>query len=162
RARVPDRCAGSRLAGERLAGPGPPAGGDALGPDGRRGGAGGGRRRPRGARARGAGRPRRGGGAGTGGPGRAGGRGGATGGGGGGPWYRRLAGSRADMPRALLNLALELFRPFAVIGEPSGGGVAVTVRAASLRPASPSGQVVAAGSILRPIRFVTFPDGSRR
>jgi hypothetical protein len=79
-----------------------------------------------------------------------------------GPTYRRPAPLTADLPRSLLMLSESVFRPSAVIGEPAGGGVALTVRAASLRPATPFGQVVKVGTVFRPIRIVTLPDDGRR
>jgi hypothetical protein len=79
-----------------------------------------------------------------------------------GPTHRRLGRFAADLPRALLALALDLFRPLAAIGEPSGGGVTLTVRGASLRAASPLGHFVKAGTVFRPIRKVALPDGVER
>jgi hypothetical protein len=79
-----------------------------------------------------------------------------------GPTYRHLARYAADLPRALLDLAHDLFRPSATIGQASGGGVALTVRGAALPTASPFGQVVAPGTFFRPIRFITLSDGKRR
>jgi hypothetical protein len=79
-----------------------------------------------------------------------------------GPVCRRAATIRADLPRALLGLAQELFRPLAVIGEQSGGGVALLVRAGSLRAASPEGLIVKPGSVFRPIRKAVLPDGTER
>ena len=79
-----------------------------------------------------------------------------------GPTYRRPARFAADLPRALLELARNLFRPSAAIDEPSGGGVVLTVRAASLRAASPAGHFVKAGTFFRPIRKVALPDGGER
>ena len=79
-----------------------------------------------------------------------------------GPTCRHLAKITPDLPRALLELARELFRPSAVVGEQSGGGVALTVRGASLRASGPIGQVVEAGTVFRPIRIVTLPGGEKR
>jgi hypothetical protein len=79
-----------------------------------------------------------------------------------GPTYRRPARIAADLPRALLNLSQDLFRPSATIGEESGGGVALTIRGGSLKASSPFGQIIKAGTVFRPIRIVTFPDGERQ
>jgi hypothetical protein len=79
-----------------------------------------------------------------------------------GPVYRRPSRFAADLPRALLLLAKDIFRPSATIGESSGGGVTLVVRGASLRGAGALGQVAVAGSVFRPIRMVTMPDGSQR
>jgi hypothetical protein len=79
-----------------------------------------------------------------------------------GPTCRQSAPIRADLPRALLDLTRALFRPLATIGEPSGGGVALVLRAGALRAASPAGQFVKAGTVFRPIRKVGLPDGTER
>jgi hypothetical protein len=76
-----------------------------------------------------------------------------------GPVHERLAPFVHDVPRSLLELALELFAPSAVVGEESGGGVSLTVQGAALEAASPTGRVVAVGSVFVPIRFITQPDG---
>jgi hypothetical protein len=75
-----------------------------------------------------------------------------------GPVHGRRVLAPADLPRGLLNLSQDLFRPTAAIGATSGGGVAVTVRGASLPPASPFGRVVAVGSVFRPIRIVSLSE----
>ncbi len=59
-----------------------------------------------------------------------------------------------DLPRELLRFALELFSPYAVIGERFGKDVALTVRGASLTPASPIGRVVQVGATFQPLRIV--------
>jgi hypothetical protein len=79
-----------------------------------------------------------------------------------GPVCRQSAPIRADLPRGLLDLARALFRPSAAIGEPSGGGVALVLRAGALRVASSAGQFVKAGTVFRPIRKVTLPDGTEQ
>jgi hypothetical protein len=79
-----------------------------------------------------------------------------------GPTCRQGAPIRPDLPRALLDLARMLFRPSAAIGEQSGGGVALVMRAGALRAASPAGQFVKAGTVFRPIRKVALPDGTER
>jgi hypothetical protein len=68
-----------------------------------------------------------------------------------------------DLPRALLDLTWALFRPLAAIGEAAGGGVGITVRGASLAAAAAGTfPVVQAGSVFRPIRRVSLPDGGER
>jgi len=79
-----------------------------------------------------------------------------------GPTYRLPAPYAADLPRGLLELAHDLFRPSAAIGEASAGGVTLTVRGGALPAASPFGQVVVPGIMFRPIRLVSLPDGKRR
>jgi hypothetical protein len=79
-----------------------------------------------------------------------------------GPTHHRPARVAADLPRTLLDLALDLFRPTAVIDEPSGGGVSVTLRAGAIRAASPVGQFVKVGTVFRPIRKLSLPDGGDR
>lgn len=79
-----------------------------------------------------------------------------------GPLRRRLTPIGSDLPRALIQLALDLFAPSAEIGEPSGGGVLVTVRGASLEAASPIGQVAVPGQVFVPLRAVAMPEGKTR
>lgn len=75
---------------------------------------------------------------------------------------RRRAPIDSDLPRALLQVALEIFSPTAEIGEPSGGGVTVTIRGASIEAASPIGKVASPGIVFEPLRIVTSPDGKVR
>jgi hypothetical protein len=65
-----------------------------------------------------------------------------------------------DAPRALLNLALDLFAPTAEIGKSSLGGVLIRVQGASLPAANPVGRVVRPGSVFHPVRVFYRPDGS--
>jgi hypothetical protein len=67
-----------------------------------------------------------------------------------------------DLPRGLLNFALALFCPIASVEDQSGGGVRLSVRGASIEPASPVGRVVGPGSVFEPVRLVSQPDGSTR
>ncbi len=67
-----------------------------------------------------------------------------------------------DLPRTLLEFAKEVFLPRPSVGEQSGGGVALTIRGASLEPASPIGRVVAVGTIFQPLRIVTPTKGPAR
>jgi hypothetical protein len=73
--------------------------------------------------------------------------------------HRESAPFVLDLPRQLLNFALDLFSPVAEIGETSGGGIRLTVRAAALEAASPLGRVVALGSVFEPLRVVPRPKG---
>ena len=79
-----------------------------------------------------------------------------------GPFHCRAAPVIPDLPRTLLEFANELFAPLALVVEQSGGGVAITVRGASLEPASPFGRVVAVGSVFNPLRVVTPSKGTPR
>src|SRR5262249_52959508 len=81
-----------------------------------------------------------------------------------GPVCRRRSMVVADLPRGLLELTWALFRPLAVIGEAAGGGVNINVRGASLAAAAAADAfpVVRAGSVFRPIRRVSLPDGGER
>ncbi len=66
-----------------------------------------------------------------------------------------------DAPRELLRFALDLFSPYAEIGERFGKDVALTVRGASLPSASPVGQIVVDGSIFQPLRVVPRKGGKK-
>ncbi len=76
-----------------------------------------------------------------------------------GPVRRRAATVASDLPRGLLLFAIDLFSPTAQVGEQSGGGVALTVRGASLEAGSPIGRVVAPGAVFEPFRIVAPPGG---
>lgn len=65
----------------------------------------------------------------------------------------------ADLPRSLLNLALDLFAPLAEVGESIGGDVSVTIQGASLEPASPIGRVAVPGTVFEPLRITVLKDG---
>ncbi|MDR3634001.1 MAG: hypothetical protein P4L84_09360 [Isosphaeraceae bacterium] len=71
-----------------------------------------------------------------------------------GPIHRRVARYRPDLPREFFEFALDVFEPSAIIGESFAKQVSLTVRGASLEAASPVGQVVARGSVFRPLRLV--------
>jgi hypothetical protein len=79
-----------------------------------------------------------------------------------GPTRRRSVPIRADLPRGLLEMAQELFRPSGAIGEASGGGVALSIRGAALRGVSAAEPFIKVGTVFRPIRKVILPDGSER
>lgn len=65
----------------------------------------------------------------------------------------------ADVPRALVGFSIELFNPVAVISGQEGGRALLTVRGASLSPASPIGAVAAPGTVFIPLRLTTTRDG---
>jgi len=65
----------------------------------------------------------------------------------------------AELPRALLGFSIELFNPVAVISGEEGGKALLTVRGASLTPASPIGAVAAPGTVFIPLRLTTSRDG---
>jgi hypothetical protein len=79
-----------------------------------------------------------------------------------GPLQRRAVPVIMDLPRSLLEFAKEVFSPSANIGDQSGGGVSITVRGASLEPASGFGTVVEVGTIFQPLRMVTPAQGPAR
>ena len=79
-----------------------------------------------------------------------------------GPTHRRPAPFIPDLPRAIFGLAVEIFAPVAEVGEPSGGGVSITVRGASVPPASPAGRFATAGTVFQPLRLNPQPDGTTR
>jgi hypothetical protein len=71
-----------------------------------------------------------------------------------GALQRREAPVVRDAPRVMLMFSLDLFAPYARIGEHFGKDVALTVRGASLEPASPLGQIAAPGTVFQPFRAV--------
>jgi len=76
-----------------------------------------------------------------------------------GPLHRRPVPVSGDLPRQFLRFALDLFSPFAEIGERFGKGAALAVRGAALTPASESGRVVRVGSVFQPFRVVPAKAG---
>lgn len=78
-----------------------------------------------------------------------------------GPLMARPAPFPSDLPRALLGLSLDLFNPIAEIGPSVAGGVTLTVQAGAIPAASPTGAVVAPGTVFIPIRLLFGPDGQR-
>jgi hypothetical protein len=66
---------------------------------------------------------------------------------------RRSAPYPHDLARNLFQLALDIFSPFAEIGESSAGGVSITVQAAALEPGDPIGRVVSIGTVFQPLRI---------
>ncbi len=79
-----------------------------------------------------------------------------------GPTHRLPAPFLPDLPRAIFELALEIFAPLAEVGEQSGGGVSITVRGASVPLASPAGRFATAGTVFQPLRLNPQPDGTIR
>jgi hypothetical protein len=71
-----------------------------------------------------------------------------------GPLQRRNVETPSDAPRALLEFALDLFSPTAVITGQEGGDARLTVRGAMIEPASPIGRVVAKGTVFQPLRLI--------
>jgi hypothetical protein len=77
-----------------------------------------------------------------------------------GPLQRRKVQTSGDAPRTLLEFALDLFSPTAVIAGQSGGDALLTVRGAMIEPSSPIGQVVSKGTVFQPLRLIsTKKDG---
>jgi hypothetical protein len=66
----------------------------------------------------------------------------------------------ADFGRGLFQLTLDIFSPFAEIGESSGGGVTLTVQGGAILPADPVGRIVSVGTVFLPIRVFQRPNGS--
>ena len=77
-----------------------------------------------------------------------------------GPLHRRVAPVVRDAPRVFLQFTLELFAPYAVIGEKFGKSVNLMVRGASIPSATPIGRVVAEGTVFLPLRVVPLKDGA--
>ncbi|MFO0950923.1 MAG: hypothetical protein U0835_07160 [Isosphaeraceae bacterium] len=67
---------------------------------------------------------------------------------------RRAAVVARDAPRTMLLFSLDLFSPYATIGERFGKDVTLRVQAAALEPASPIGRVAAPGTFFLPYRVV--------
>src|SRR6185312_17111592 len=76
-----------------------------------------------------------------------------------GPIHNLPAPFRPDAPRALFQLALEVFAPSAAIGERFGKDVNLIVRGSGLEAASPVGRVVSVGSVFQPLRLVSLKGG---
>lgn len=76
-----------------------------------------------------------------------------------GPLQRLGAPVVRDGPRVLFRFSLDLFAPYAVLGERFARDVNLIVRGGSLDPASPIGRVVAEGAVFQPFRIVPRKDG---
>jgi hypothetical protein len=66
----------------------------------------------------------------------------------------------ADAPRAMLQFALELFSPTALITGQEGGRALLLVRGGSIAPASEMGKVVSKGTVFVPLRLITMKNQS--
>jgi hypothetical protein len=77
-----------------------------------------------------------------------------------GPLQEHTAFVLADAPRAMLQFALELFSPTALITGQEGGRALLLVRGASITPSSELGKVVAKGMVFVPLRLITMKDQS--
>ncbi len=77
-----------------------------------------------------------------------------------GPLQDHTAFVLADAPRALLQFALELFSPTALITGQEGGKALLLVRGGSIAPASELGKVVSKGAVFVPLRLITMKNNS--
>ena len=77
-----------------------------------------------------------------------------------GPLQEHTAFVLADAPRAMLQFALELFSPTALITGQEGGRALLLVRGASITPASELGKVVTKGTVFFPLRLISMRDQS--
>jgi hypothetical protein len=71
---------------------------------------------------------------------------------------RRSVPAICDMARELLEFTQGLFNPTALISGQEGGRALLTVRGASIAPASPVGAVVSVGTVFQPLRLATTKD----
>jgi hypothetical protein len=71
-----------------------------------------------------------------------------------GPLQRHEAPVARDAARVMFLFSLDLFAPYAVVGERFGKDVTLTVQGASLPAASEVGRVVAEGRVFQPLRVV--------
>jgi hypothetical protein len=74
--------------------------------------------------------------------------------------FQRNAPCAFDAARELFQLTLDMFAPFAEIGESAGGGVTIAVQGGSLPPGNPVGRVVAPGMVFQPLRVFQRPNGA--
>ena len=77
-----------------------------------------------------------------------------------GPLQEHTAFVLADAPRALLQFALDLFSPTALITGQEGGRALLLVRGGAITPASEMGKVVSKGTVFFPLRLITMKDHS--
>jgi hypothetical protein len=77
-----------------------------------------------------------------------------------GPLQEHAALVLADAPRAMLQFALELFSPTALITGQEGGRALLLVRGGSIAPASQMGKVVSKGTVFIPLRLISMRDNS--
>ena len=77
--------------------------------------------------------------------------------------WGRSSGGRSrrsrNVARELLQFAQGLFNPTALIVGQEGGRALLTVRGASIAPATPVGAVVATGAVFLPLRLISARDG---
>ncbi len=78
-----------------------------------------------------------------------------------GPLQHRVAAVVRDAPRVFLKFAFDLFAPYAEIGERFGKSVALTIRAASIPPATELGRVAPEGTVFLPLRVVPQKEGPK-
>lgn len=71
-----------------------------------------------------------------------------------GSMQRRSTPYARDLVRSLFLFAIDLFSPYAQIGERFGKDVFLSIRGAALPAASPIGQIVRTGAIFQPLRVV--------
>ncbi len=76
-----------------------------------------------------------------------------------GALQRRHVNTTKDLPRALVEFALDLFSPTAEITGQEGGGATLKVQGGAITPASPVGAVVTKGMVFIPLRLVSLRDG---
>ena len=76
-----------------------------------------------------------------------------------GALQRRQVNAASDLPRALLEFALDLFNPTAEITGREGGAALLKVQGGAITPASPAGAVVTKGKVFIPLRLVSLKDG---
>jgi hypothetical protein len=76
-----------------------------------------------------------------------------------GPLQRRAVEIDADAPRALLEFALDLFSPTALITGKDAGQALLTVRGSAIDPATPISRVVTVGTVFQPLRLIAIKDG---
>jgi hypothetical protein len=76
-----------------------------------------------------------------------------------GPLQRRAVHLVKDAARNLFQFSLDLFSPYALIGDHFGKTVSLTVRGAGLEPSTPVGRVVVPGAVFLPLRVIPMKDG---
>ena len=77
-----------------------------------------------------------------------------------GPYQRARVPVLRDAARVFLRFTLDLFSPYATIGEHFGKDVVLMVQGGAIEPASEIGRVVSRGTVFQPLRVVQKKDGS--
>ena len=77
-----------------------------------------------------------------------------------GPFQRSRVIVLRDAPRVFLRFTLDLFSPYAAIGDHFGKDVTLLVQGGAIEPASEVGRVVSKGTVFLPLRVVQKKDGS--